>query len=221
MRKEFNLNLLKPNQIQIWLVNLEAILSNKSSEIERMLSFLSSAEIQRAQAFQSSDRYQKYIFTRGILRILLGEYLGIEPQKLEIQSGIKGKPFLSSFIHFNLSHSHDLALLAFSLDGEIGIDLEYLRTRNVARLAKRIMNPEEQRIFDYLSPAQQLRIFYQFWTKKEAAIKLNGTGIFQPSPALAPSIFNFVPESSYVAAIAHPQLVSSYIFQDYLNQFYI
>lgn len=198
-------------------MNLEVIISrNQSSDnFAQISSILAPAEIQRAKASQSSDRAQKFIFTRAILRILLAEYLAINPKAVEIKAGANGKPFSSNSIYFNLSHSHELALYAFSLDSEVGIDLEYLGPRNFVGLAKRTMSASAYQAFKNLSAEQQLKVFYEYWTRKEAEIKLNGTGIFQPKSTFSASMINFVPQPDYVAAIAHRYSVSSYLFQHY------
>jgi 4'-phosphopantetheinyl transferase len=208
------MNALKSNQIHIWRLDLG--LAIQSQNLTKMLKLLSEAEIERIKSFHSSDRYHQFIITRAVLRILLARYSGIEPEQVEINSGNNGKPFSPS-CYFNLSHSHNLALYAFSLDSEVGIDLEYLEHRNFARLAKRMMNQCEQQAFFWNTPEQQLQLFYAFWTKKEAEIKLQASGIFQQS-LIAKTCFNlfdFVPEPGYMAAIAHYQTIASYLYQTF------
>ena len=57
---------------------------------------------------------------RGLLRRLLGAYLNVEPGEVRFATGPAGKPELEdlahSRLHFNVTHSHGLALYAVAHD---------------------------------------------------------------------------------------------------------
>ena len=86
-----------------------------------------------------------------------------------------GKPFLTEHpdIHFNLSHSGDVAVCALS-DQPVGIDIETSRKISNS-LIDYTMN-EKERAFIAASDDMTMA-FLTLWTKKEALLKLTGEGI--------------------------------------------
>jgi 4'-phosphopantetheinyl transferase len=68
---------------------------------------------------------------------LLGHYLGEPPDALGFGYRDKGKPYLATPpgapLRFDVSHSGDLALLAFARDRELGVELEQRRALFNAR----------------------------------------------------------------------------------------
>ena len=84
-----------------------------------------------------------------------------------------GKPYLEQGPYFSISHCKQAILVAVS-DREIGVDIESIRRADES-LVRRTMNEAEQaRIAD--SPDPQ-RAFIALWTRKEAVLKMRGTGI--------------------------------------------
>jgi 4'-phosphopantetheinyl transferase len=94
-----------------------------------------------------------------------------------------GKPALDSGgrpanLRFNLSHSHGLALFAFTLGGEVGVDVEYIRpSLREMDLAQRFFSPQEVDALRTLLKASQREMFFHCWTRKEAYIKAQGEGL--------------------------------------------
>jgi 4'-phosphopantetheinyl transferase len=83
-------------------------------------------------------------------------------------------------VRFNLSHSGDVALYAFALGREIGVDVELLRRPlgDVAQLAARVLgDAEAERLRAIEAPDVREREFLRVWTRHEAATKCRGTGI--------------------------------------------
>src|SRR5262249_25522819 len=78
---------------------------------------------------------------------------------------------LAPHIRFNLSHSHEMALVAVTLDHEVGVDIERLRPLpRFVELAERFFPPSEPR------PANETDFFRQ-WTRIEAVLKARGVGL--------------------------------------------
>lgn len=97
-----------------------------------------------------------------------------------------GKPKLkdNDLLAFNLSHSGDWAALATVAQtngfqfSEVGIDLEAVADRPVLALAKRFFSGEEWRnICLCQDSTEQNKLFTKLWTRKEACLKLWGTGM--------------------------------------------
>ena len=98
---------------------------------------------------------------------------------------------------FNLSHSDDLAVYAFCLGSEIGVDVERLDEEAASeRIAENFFSPGEVAALRALPPDLQPRAFVTCWTRKEAFVKARGDGLMLPldafdvtlSPGEAPSL---------------------------------
>lgn len=141
-------------------------------------SSLASAEADRAAAFRFDRDRARFVRARGFLRRELAVVLGGSPHRLELGTGPNGKPcVVDRPLGFNLSHSAGLAVLALNAAGPVGIDLEARAlARNAAALSDTCLAPIERRALENL-PTEELETrFLAFWTAKEAAVKLTGTG---------------------------------------------
>src|SRR5579871_5061499 len=120
---------LIPGEIHVWSARLDCA----SPLLESLGATLSPDETVRANRFHFERDRTAFVATRGILRHLLGAYLSYIPSTVQFSYRSKGKPLLSPSAHptpieFNISHSHGLALLAFSLGSPVGIDVELIRS---------------------------------------------------------------------------------------------
>ena len=88
----------------------------KEAHSQSFAEVLSPAERERAAAFHADVHRNKFETARGVLRILLGRYLGRDARGLEFEYGSHGKPFIQSEtgLRFNIAHSGDMVLYAFS-----------------------------------------------------------------------------------------------------------
>ncbi|MBD2411449.1 4'-phosphopantetheinyl transferase [Nostoc calcicola FACHB-389] len=213
-----DLNLL-PDEIHLWRINLE----QPEPQLQHLRTTLSSDEIARAERFYFQEHRQRFIAGRGILRSILGRYLGIKPSEVQFNYQQRGKPvlaetFAESGLEFNLSHSQELGLCAVNCQREIGVDLEYIRpVSDLEALAKRFFLTREYEMLRSLPSNQQQEVFFRYWTCKEAYLKATGDGISQLEEVevfLTPtepaklqmsedwSLFELVPANNYVAAVA-------------------
>jgi 4'-phosphopantetheinyl transferase len=109
--------------------------------------------------------------------------LDADPACLDFADGPHGKPALASAfadkgIHFNLSHSESLALIAVTRLGPVGVDLEKIRAvRNDGELAARFFSTHENGVFQAVPKDGQAEAFFNLWTRKEAWLKATGEGI--------------------------------------------
>src|SRR5690242_8597188 len=83
-------------------------------------------EAARAVRFADPQLARRYLAAHGALRAILGQFAGT---RLTFAVGEKGKPYLpyAPEVKFNLSRSHDRALIAVSRDAEVGVDIERIR----------------------------------------------------------------------------------------------
>jgi 4'-phosphopantetheinyl transferase len=84
-------------------------------------------------------------------------------------------------LHFNLSHSGKLALLAIRPHHPVGVDVEWMRPLPDAdSIVSSHFSAIEQQAYFAVAPAQQPQAFYNGWTRKEAFIKAHGLGLSFP-----------------------------------------
>ncbi|MBV9387294.1 MAG: 4'-phosphopantetheinyl transferase superfamily protein [Chroococcidiopsidaceae cyanobacterium CP_BM_ER_R8_30] len=173
-----NLTLLNKD-IHVWCASL----NQPISYVQQLAQTLCAEEGIRAKRFYFEQDRQRFIVGRGILRTILGRYLGREPSQIQFHYGPRGKPSLvpacgGSWLRFNLSHSQELAVYAVTRDREIGIDIEYIRPMpEAAQLVARFFSVQENAMFRTLPPSQQQAAFFRCWTRKEAYIKALGDGL--------------------------------------------
>ncbi len=157
-------------------------LQTSEAQIDSLRSLLSPEEISRANRLIRPEDGLRFIVGRAKLRQLLGSYLSITAQSLELSSLAHGKPVLAEpRLSFNLSHSGDLALLAIAHCAPLGVDLELLRPElDWLPLARRYFSASEQGALQALAPIQQRNGFFTVWTRKEAWLKAIGSGFHLP-----------------------------------------
>ena len=171
--------MLGRDRVHVWRASLDL----PTAKIKQLATLLSTDETARADRFHFLEHKRRFIVARGILRQLLGNYLKISPNKIEFEYSDRGKPSLAasignSSLQFNVSHSLEYALYGFTNNHLIGVDLEFLREmRDAAELAKSIFTNREFQLIANLTYEEQQRVFFQFWTAKEAYLKAIGTGL--------------------------------------------
>ncbi len=145
---------------------------------------LSAEEQARAERFILERDANAFVVAHASLRRILGEYLRIAPQSLHFLNGEYGKPAIAgppgAALEFNLSHSGDLALIAISGRGAVGIDIERLDRRiEHLDLAEQFFSPAERAALRSLPPEVDAITegFFNAWTRKEAYLKATGHGI--------------------------------------------
>lgn len=170
---------LSSNDIHIWRASLD----QSTSYVQQLAQTLCTEESMRAERFYFERDRQRFTVGRGLLRVILGRYLGKEPSQIQFQYGPRGKPALTpacggSWLRFNLSHSQGLAVYAVTRDREIGIDIEHIRPMpEAAQLVARFFSSQENAMFRTLPHHQQQAAFFSCWTRKEAYIKALGDGL--------------------------------------------
>lgn len=160
-------------EVHVWLLALDA----PSKETN-----LSPAERERAERFRFDRDRRRYIAAHAQVRELLGRYAGAEAASLRFAHTAHGKPYLpGSPLRFNLSHAHELAILAVAREREIGCDIEYVSPDvRTGELAARFFSPAERAAFGSLEDQERHRAFFRCWTRKEAFVKARGEGLSLP-----------------------------------------
>jgi 4'-phosphopantetheinyl transferase len=168
-------------EIHVWTLNL----NQPSASEENYTSSLSTGELTRAGAFHSINLRMRYILAHFGLRFILGLYLNREPHEIIYGYEPHGKPYIvvpdADGLFFNLTYSHDLALIALNRGKPIGIDLEYCKfIPDADQIIAQYSSPEECSQYLQLKPEDRISAFYRCWTRKEAFVKALGSGLSYP-----------------------------------------
>jgi 4'-phosphopantetheinyl transferase len=168
---------------------LEVVVTSLALEpaaVRACTSLLSGAERERAGRFAFPRDARRYIVGRARLRELLGARSGVRPESVALVTGAQGKPALADpgrgrDLRFNLAHSDEVAVYAFTSGREVGIDVEAVRTlRDTDALAAHWFSHSENEAYQALDPRQKLLGFFHCWTRKEAFVKALGEGLSRP-----------------------------------------
>ncbi len=167
--------LLNSEEAHVW----SACLSENENKVLYFTSLLSQDEKEKASQFRFPKDQKRYAISRGILRCLLGKYLREDPEKIEFLYGLWGKPCLpqEKNLFFNLSHSEDYVLYAFTQGYEVGIDIEFIDPNlELEDMARSVFSAEEFFYWDDLSSEGKRNSFFKHWASKEAFLKAGGKG---------------------------------------------
>jgi 4'-phosphopantetheinyl transferase len=218
--------ILRDGELHVWLS-----MARQEPHARNLLDVLSTEEVERAGRFHFSRDRERFVHARGVLRTLLGRYLGADPAGLRFRSNDYGKPALAgewggSGINFNLSHSQEVVLYAFALGREVGVDVEHIRPEFAGEdIAARFFSAPEAEGLRHTPAEARAAAFFSCWTRKEAYIKAKGEGLSFPLDRFAVSvdadvqdvalnvfgdagesrrwtIISLIPATGYVAALA-------------------
>lgn len=154
-----------------------------SELIRDFIRVISDSEKHKAERYRRQENTRRCIAAHGNLRRVLSEYTGIAPGDLVFKRGEHGKPYLSPAqnpgkVSFNMTHSHELGIVAVCRENDIGVDVEYIKkTRPFLNLARRYFSEREVRYLETLEVSARRDAFYRIWTLKESWLKATGLGI--------------------------------------------
>jgi 4'-phosphopantetheinyl transferase len=229
-----------PNEVHVWKIYL------KAPGLSENRAILSSDERVRASRFRFHTDSDRFIAARSSLRTILARYLWIRPADLKFGVNPFGKPHLIGGqdklgLRFNLSHSHDMALLAVARNRDVGVDIEWMR-RDFAtdEVAQRFFSRSEVNQLESIAPELKTEAFFNCWTRKEAYIKARGEGLSFPldqfdvsfAPEARPALLDnrrdpeevwrwsfeeLSPATGYAAALAVEGNLSRLLLWDFQN----
>jgi len=165
---------LMDGEVHVWKIELGDLLSC-SRDLDE---FLDSSELKRKSRFSAKEHANRFALMRTHLKTILSKYIDAKAEDLQFELSKYGRPFLNTGnlnFSFSLSHSRSKALLAVSLDGVCGIDLEF----------KELLDESDAQLFRSFDKDATSKIengewrenFYQSWTLKEATAKALGLGM--------------------------------------------
>lgn len=181
---------LGAGDVHVWRASLDT----NAATLGQLLATLSPDERERADRFHFQRDRGDYAAARGVLRDIVGRYLGVRPQRVRFHYSGHGKPSLAAdmdaaWLRFNVSHAHGIALYAMSNGREVGVDVEYIREDIASTdIAQRFFSRDERSALDRLPSGRRTEAFFDCWTRKEAYIKGLGDGLSHPLESFTVSL---------------------------------
>jgi 4'-phosphopantetheinyl transferase len=206
------------NEVHIWQFEWETLTTKNLQYL------LSNDEQTQMDKYKVHDDRMRFCIGRAMLRFLSGRYLNID-SRLQLSVSDMGKPYWQQYndrLSFNISHSGQWVIIAFTSGREIGIDVEAINNSakfDFRNIAKHSFHKDEIAAIDTSSTPRD--IFYDIWSCKEAVIKALGIGLHcdlqklsvLPLPALnqwseitykndSVTISKFAVDNNYTSAVA-------------------
>lgn len=167
--------------VRIWRLRLGNL---GEAAIETLRRMAAPSERIRAQKYRFDADRQRHLAGRALVRAFVARTRGGSPQAVSIREGPRGKPRLAADqesetdLEFNIAHTANVVVAAFSRTHSVGIDVETLdRTRNLDGLAERVLTGAEWDRWHSLAANAQPAFFFRVWTCKEAFLKATGQGL--------------------------------------------
>lgn len=131
----------------------------------------------------------RFLVGRCLARLVVARFLDVEPQQAPLREprrrggGFGSKPFVDDprRPEISVSHSGDQVVVAATMNGPLGVDVERRADDAVAnRLAQRVLSTRELTVFERAAATDRADVFRCYWVRKEAVVKATGDGLAAP-----------------------------------------
>lgn len=196
------MDLLPLNAVHVDLVSTDSADAWRQHEAYRAL--LSKDEHERMARLVFERDRRRFLLTRALVRTMLSRYANVPPAGWSFIANVHGRPEILDRpkgvpdLRFNISHTEGMIACAVTIGREVGIDVEHIGRRLTHDVAGRFFAPSEVNDLEALPADEQARVFFDYWTLKEAYIKARGFGLALP---LGDFAFKLAPPSPPVIAI--------------------
>lgn len=177
---------LSNKTVHLWIIDLLKI-----PPID--FSIFNEEELNRAIKIKKQESKTAFLVCRFALKRILSKYLQVDPVKIQLKTGLYGKPYISSEqnnvnLTFNLSHCKNLGCIALTKGQQIGVDVELIK--NDLEDIKEVFLSESE-LTMYSNMAYKGHTLYHLWTQKEAILKTTGHGFHKSPQEVHCSVTNF------------------------------
>lgn len=219
---------LPEGEVHVWFAEPGEVTDPRY--VDAYLRLLDAQERDKYRRFHFERHRWLYLVSHALVRVTLSRYAPVAPEAWSFVTNEYGRPEVLGErlprLRFNLSHTEGMALLAVTVDADLGADVEDTgRPGRMVDLADSFFAPEEVSALRARPEPLQRERFFEFWTLKEAYIKARGAGLsiplrdfafhlspgqpprisFDPRLADTPEAWSFVqlrPSARHLAALA-------------------
>jgi phosphopantetheinyl transferase len=157
------------------------VLPLNCGSMKRIWPFLSKDEITRAISYGREIDGVRFAASRALLKGLLGNHTGINPNKLIIRYGSLGRPHLipeqAKGLDFSLAHRGDCCVIALGFGHRVGIDIESCGSATFVESVLPMLPEEDRVVIDISHGLSRIRKLITAWTALEARAKAIGVGL--------------------------------------------
>jgi 4'-phosphopantetheinyl transferase len=191
------MDLLPLKAVHVDLVHTDN--ADAAAQREAYLALLSPDEHARMGRLIFERDRRRFLLTRALVRTMLSRYAHVPAASWKFVENVHGRPEILDRpsgvpdLRFNISHTDGLIACAVTIGREVGVDVEHIGRRLTHDVAGRFFAPQEVNDLGRLSDDEQRRVFFDYWTLKEAYIKARGFGLALP---LADFAFTLAPPAT-------------------------
>ncbi len=182
------------NTVEVFVIDESDFIKPNSPSLSQIISNLSPEEQDKYYRYKNLSAQYQYLTAHYYLRLLLSKKLNEESSHIKILEHENGKPYLQyhTKLNFNISHTKNLVLIAFS-EFQVGVDVEQEeRSSDMVQILEHFFSKKELESFLQQPESIKSRAFYTGWTRKEAILKATGEGL----SALKNNEVSFDPDAS-------------------------
>jgi 4'-phosphopantetheinyl transferase len=170
-------------------VHIDLVETANAAALEKLDAYralLSPDEHERMARFVFDRDRRAFLITRALVRTTLSRYAQVAPADWKFIANVHGRPEIldrpdgAPDLRFNISHTDGLIACAVTIGREVGVDVENIGRRLLHDVAGRHFAPGEVTDLRALPEDEQQRVFFDYWTLKEAYIKARGFGLALP-----------------------------------------
>ena len=166
------------------------LLKHWRQPVNECASILSADERECARRYLRREDQERFVITRALIRRVCAAHTVLEPHAVTFRQTSFGKPYLASEerarhrkLEFNVSHSGDCVLLAWTEGGPVGVDVEAVepyRRISFTEIASSAFSTDECAVLSSVTAEESAATFYRIWVRKEAVLKAEGCGVGGP-----------------------------------------
>lgn len=170
-------------------VHIDLVETANAAALDRLDSYkalLSKDEHERMARLVFDRDQRAFVITRAHVRNMLSRYAAVDPAEWRFIENVHGRPEIldrpagTPDLRFNISHTDGLIACAVTIGREVGVDVEHIGRHLTHDIAGRFFAPDEVADLRGLPLQDQERVFFDYWTLKEAYIKARGFGLALP-----------------------------------------
>ena len=203
--------------VDVWRVALNL---GCDADIDEHIAVLSHDERVRLALRHGAVR-ERFARAHAALRRIVATYEGVAAAAVELSTPYGSGPRTRTGLELSLSHSDEIALVAVATT-PVGVDVESLVVAECAGgdledMAEMTLSDRELEILSESAPHMRPVAWLRSWTRKEAWIKANGSGLADQSLSEIDvsrttlgghALVDLTPAAGYVGAVAvaHPHV---------------
>ena len=206
-------------KVEVFYAETESL----DSRFSYLKHYITNDEQLRAERFYSDKDRKTYIYCHALLRLILAVNLNIDPLSLSFVKGFNNKPALQDDqAFFNIAHTREAFVIAFTRDHPVGVDLEKIRDGLNTRSVSKTYFSKAENEFMQKSKEDETGRFFMLWTRKEALLKAIGTGIINSlSDVNVSEPVNFIKKESFDSLDYNSVFDEYYIYSLKLSDYYL